>query len=167
MVPQEVAVPEQSVLQSSLRDAHFYDAYSVSDPHADRSALQIWLETVSRTPAWVETAMTLRNAVVARLGLKHLGGLSDFSATKPAASYAVGDRVGIFTIRHLSDQEIVLGDDDKHLHVRLSLFKDAAQERVVVSTVVHIHNLLGHAYMFFVKPMHRIIAPSVLAKIKG
>ena len=71
-------------------------------------------------------------------------------------------RVGIFRIRHLSDTEVVMGQDDKHLDVQVSICKQPAAPgtapRVVLSTVVHIHNTLGHAYMAVITPIHRVIA---------
>ena len=74
----------------------------------------------------------------------------------------MGDRVGIFRIRHLSDTEVVMGQDDKHLDVQVSICKQPAAPgtapRVVLSTVVHIHNTLGHAYMAVITPIHRVIA---------
>jgi Protein of unknown function (DUF2867) len=158
-------VPEQSVLQSSLHSASFFDAYEVENPQAERSPLAIWLDTVQKTPRWVNQSMALRNAVVGRLGLKHAGDLSSFDFSKKAQDYRVGDRVGIFTVYEISENEVVMGEVDKHLDVRLSLFKSDQGARVVVSTVVHVKNWLGHLYMFFVKPMHRIIAPTVLSKI--
>jgi hypothetical protein len=83
---------------------------------------------------------------------------------RPLQDYRVGERVGIFTVLHISDDEVVMGDDDKHLDVQVSLLK-TADRKVVVSTIVHIHNALGRVYMFFVAPAHRIIAPVVLARI--
>jgi hypothetical protein len=165
MKPRLACVPEQSVLQPSLHDASFFDAYEVENPQVERSALAIWLDTVQKTPRWVNQSMALRNAVVARLGLKHAGDLSSFDFSKKAQDYQVGDRVGIFTVYAISENEVIMGEVDKHLDVRLSLFKSEQGARVVVSTVVHVKNWLGHLYMFFVKPMHRIIAPTVLSKI--
>jgi hypothetical protein len=46
----------------------------------------------------------------------------------------------------------------------VSLLK-TADRKVIVSTVVHIHNALGRLYMLFVKPAHCVIAPAVLARI--
>ena len=129
--------------------------------------MAIWLDTVRQTPAWVERMMGLRNAVVSRLGLKNLGNLSSFSPLKAAEDYREGDRVGIFSILHISDNEIILGDSDKHLDVQLSLYKTAQDAKVVLSTVVHIHNRLGRIYMLFVTPVHRMIVPAVLAKISN
>ena len=159
------AVPAQCRLHADLVGADFADAYSIMNPDSDRSAIAIWLQTVRHTPAWVERAMDLRNAVVRRLGLKDLGRLAGFDKEKPADAYRVGDRLGIFTVHHVSSDEIVLGDADKHLDVQLSLMKLDGGARVVLTTVVHVHNLLGHVYMAFVKPMHRQIAPAVLSRI--
>ena len=112
----------------------------------------------------VDGAMKLRNRVVERLGLKNLGELSAIDVNKPERDYRVGERLGIFTIEHISPNELILGDKDKHLNVRLSLLVQNAGQMLTISTVVHEHNWLGRVYMWFVAPMHRIIAPSVLKR---
>ena len=80
-----------------------------------------------------------------------------------------GDRVGIFTLVANTFDEVLLSDKDKHLDVTLSIHRavDANTGAVVVTvtTVVHVHNLLGRLYMLPVVPMHRIIAPSVLRAV--
>jgi hypothetical protein len=45
------------------------------------------------------------------------------------------------------------------------VLKQDGGRKVTTSTVVHIHNMLGHVYMFFVAPAHRIIAPTVLSRL--
>jgi Protein of unknown function (DUF2867) len=160
----EVKVPLQSLLQQRLHNADFYDAYQIKNPQPARHALQIWLDALVKTPTWIDRAMQLRNFIVSKVGLRDAGKLSSAGEPKPLADYRVGDRVGIFTVNHISESEVVMGDDDKHLAVQVSLCK-LAGDQVVISTVVHIHNWMGHVYMFFVKPMHRIIAPAVLSKI--
>ena len=126
MKPRLACVPEQSVLQPSLHNASFFDAYEVENPQAERSALAIWLDTVQKTPRWVNQSMALRNAVVARLGLKHAGDLSSFDFSKRAQDYQVGDRVGIFTVYAISENEVIMGE----------IFKRAGWRRAsyVVST---------------------------------
>ncbi len=158
------AVPPESQLQAQLAGASFHDAYCVENPHPERSALALWMQTLGRTPRWVDAAMRTRNAIVKRMGLKDLGHLSQIDPNRPLQDYRLGERVGIFTVLYISDDEVVMGDDDKHLDVQVSLLK-TADHKAVVSTVVHIHNLLGRIYMFFVAPAHRIIAPSVLSRI--
>ena len=158
-------IPAESILATDAAKAHFSDAYEVENPQADCSAFAVWLATVKKTPRWVTQSRALRNTIVAHLGLKHSGDLSSFDFSKPAQDYKVGDHVGLFTVYEITENEVVMGETDKHLDVRISLFKSNHGGRVVVSTVVHIKNWLGHLYMFVVTPMHRIIVPTMLSKI--
>jgi len=158
----EIAVPAASRLHARLPGAHFHDAYRMALPD-DRPVLALFLDSVRRTPRWVNRLMALRNAVVAPLGLKNLGGLNEVDAVKPVAAYRPGDRVGIFTLLHVSDDEVILGDADRHLDVQVSLCR--LGEDVAVSTVVHVHRLLGHLYMLPVAPLHRRIVPAVMRRM--
>ena len=76
--------------------------------------------------------------------------------------------MGIFTLFENTPDEVLLGDRDKHLDVVVSVHctRPAGQPvRVTVTTVVHTKNRLGRLYMLPVKPMHKLIAPSVLRSI--
>jgi hypothetical protein len=163
-----IPVPSCSDIGKQLQGADFFDSYEMRIQHAGRSALEIYLGLIAKTPAWVTFLMATRNRVVLLLGLKNLGQLGDVAKTKNASAYRVGDRVGIFSLLSATDDEVILGDSDKHLDVKVSICKlgKGTQESVAVSTVVHIHNLLGRVYMFFVKPMHKLIAPAVLARAR-
>lgn len=160
----KVNIPSQSLLSSTLSSAYFYDAYQTLNPKPNRSSLQIWLDVVTQPMPWIEAAMAIRNKTVSLFGLKQ-GDVAGLNNTKPANEYKVGDRVGIFQIYNLSDNEVVMGEDDKHLDVRLSLFKSADGKFATISTVVHVKNFLGRVYMLFVTPPHRIIAKYMAAKI--
>lgn len=159
-----IDVPPSSRISLELKGAHFFDAYEMPLAHNGQSALDIYLKVVARTPSWVNFLMATRNRIVAFLGLKNLGHLGGVNPAKKPCDYRVGDRVGIFTLRSISDDEIILGDSDKHLDVKVSICKLAGQDRqsVAVTTVVHIHNLLGRIYMLFVAPVHRLIVPATL-----
>ena len=160
------AVPNSSALQPRLRDAYFHDGYrmTVDDPHCP--ALGLFLRAASRTPRWVERLMGLRNRIVALVGLKNLGGLRGVDPEKPLANYRPGQRVGIFTLISVSDDEVLLGDQDQHLDVVVSVLRlpldSQGQREVAFSTVVHVHGWLGRLYMLPVVPMHRRIVPAVL-----
>ena len=162
----KIDIPQQSLIYPTIHDADFADAYTITldQVNPDASALSFWLSNIRKTPAWVDGAMKLRNRVVERVGLKNLGELSAIDVNKPERDYRVGERLGIFTIEHISPNELILGDKDKHLNVRLSLLVQNAGQMLTISTVVHEHNWLGRVYMWFVAPMHRIIAPSVLKR---
>lgn len=85
--------------------------------------------------------------------------------SKPTSAYRVGDRVGIFCLLYLTENAIILGDSDKHLDVKVFVYKTSQGKHpaVAVSNVAHIPNTLGRVHMFFVAPMHKIIAPAMLA----
>lgn len=158
-------LPAGSVIEARLPGAQFADCYETADTAPGHSALQSWLDVVARTPGWTRTLMALRNRLVRLVGLKGLGQLND-GTRRDASGYRVGDRVGIFEIRHLSDREVVMGQDDKHLDVQVSLHKrmQGGQAVLALGTVVHIHNPLGHAYMAVVAPFHRRIVRAMLAR---
>jgi len=159
-------VPVSSDIAKQLQGADFFDCYEMPFEHAGRSALEIYLGMVRGTPAWVDFLMATRNRVVSLLGIKNLGHLGELQKTKEASEYRVGDRVGIFSLLSLSDNEIILGDSDKHLDVKVSIcmFSRGGEDTLATTTVVHIHNLLGHAYMLLVVPFHKRIVPAVLAR---
>lgn len=162
-------VPGASAITKRLAGASYYDCYAIGVPNDGRSALGYFLTAISNTPAWVNSLMTLRNKTVRLFGLKDLGGMGNFDSKKPDTDYLPGDRVGIFTLISNTPGEVLLGDSDKHLDVVLSIYKSTAAGvgdcSIVVTTVVHTHNLLGKLYMLPVTPLHKIIAPAVLTRV--
>jgi len=165
---QESEVPKGSVISEKLSDSHFFDSYSFYTNQPSRNALQIWLDHASSTPAWINFLMTCRNKIVSKIGLKNLGHLGGFDTEKSMHEYRVGDRVGIFTLLFMSDNEIILGDSDKHLDVHVSIYKKGNESNLIsISTVVHVHNFLGRLYMLFVKPMHKLIVPSSIIRAES
>jgi hypothetical protein len=160
--------PKDSAIEAHVRGADFWDAYGLKLAPYDQSALALLLQGLSATPKWVETLMAMRNAVVRRLGLKALGALSAVPTERPVDQYAIGERVGPFTLLSHTMDEVVVHDDDKHLRVILSLHRTrdprGLSDDLVLTTAVHVHNLWGHLYMLPVKPLHQVIAPAVLAR---
>lgn len=167
MIIRVVEIPSISGLHKSLRTAYFADCYTIELSLDSRTPLELYLRMVSRTPRWIDFLMSLRNKIVALLGLKDVGQLSGISRTKAVTDYRIGDQAGIFKLIESNDREVVLGETDKHLDVRISLLKQEQPGRAIVSvsTVVHVHNLLGRIYMFFVTPAHRIIAPASISQL--
>ncbi|MCW3480968.1 DUF2867 domain-containing protein [Neisseriaceae bacterium JH1-16] len=165
----ETCAPANSLIARQLPGAYFHDAWSVEAADPSLSALGQFRKALSHTPAWVNSCMALRNRVVSLLGLKDLGALDNLDSSKSDADYRPGDRVGIFTLIDNRFGEVLLGDQDKHLNVTLSVHRTpespSGKVIVTVTTVVHVNNLLGRAYMLPVKPMHRLIAPAVLKAI--
>jgi Protein of unknown function (DUF2867) len=162
-----VDIPASSILSRDLASAYFYDCYQTPFVWDNQSALALYLSVVQRTPAWVNALMKIRNLVVSLCGLKNLGLLSNIDPNKAAEDYVVGDKVGIFTLQHMSTSEVVLCDADKHLRAQISICKTLIdnQPSVAVSTVVHVHNTLGKAYLLLVVPVHKFIVPAMLRQL--
>ena len=158
-------VPKSSHIARFLPLSYYSDAFTFVSRKKDRTALEIWLDQVDTIPQWVNYLMGLRNRLVSLFGLKNLGHIGDIEPTKAASEYKVGDMVGIFELSYLSDNEVILLDSDKHLDVKVSIFKDSADlGQITVSSVVHVHNMLGRLYMLFVAPIHRVIVPATIRR---
>jgi len=68
-----IDVPAESKLGALLSNAYFYDCYELVREFEAKSVLELYLDGLSRTPAWVNVLMSLRNRIVALFGLKDLG----------------------------------------------------------------------------------------------
>lgn len=159
--------PKNTRLQDTLASAYYWDSYSVKIKYDNQTALDIYLTIAKNTPLWVIQLMNLRNGIVSKLGLKNLGNINEFEHRASSESYKIGDTIGIFKLIANSRQEVVLEDSDKHLDVRISFLVEPDGEHAMVhaTTVVHVHNVFGKMYMFFVAPLHRIIVPSTLNRL--
>ncbi|RAP32202.1 DUF2867 domain-containing protein [Candidatus Marinamargulisbacteria bacterium SCGC AG-414-C22] len=121
------------------------------------------------TPAFVVFLLYVRDRVVSLFGLKT--NPQHYSKKKLLAAFKcdVGEALGLFKIHHVSDHEVVLGEDDKHLDFRVSLMltyhNDQNDADICITTTVHIHNLLGQLYFFPVKFFHRLIVPIMLKRM--
>jgi len=92
--------------------------------------------------------------------------MSNLNRKKPLEAYAIGDRIGIFTLVYLAQDEVIMGDNDKHLNVQVSIYRQHTPQGcdLTVTTVVHNHNWLGRLYMVFVAPAHKVIVRAMLRR---
>ena len=159
-----MTIPKHSKLYDYAQGSYFADSFSREIPYMDQTAFDVYLEIAKQTPRWVSFLMEMRNRIVSLLGLKHLGRLQDATFEADVNSIKEGERIGIFTLVSNEEHEIVLEDSDKHLDVRVSFLLDVKGDNVTVhaTTVVHVHNLFGKAYMLVVAPIHKVIVPSSL-----
>ncbi len=158
-------VPAASALRSMLAEADFHDAWEAPLRDPALSPTEIFLKAAGAAPAWVGLAMALRNRVVRLFGLKDVGSMRG-AGGRPAAAYRPGDRLGIFTIVSSNADELLLGIDDSHLDVRVSVSKPggARATSYVVATAVRVHNLLGRAYMVPVGRAHSFVVRAMMRR---
>jgi len=158
-------IPKDSQIALEKNGAYFFDAYTFKTKSPHLTSLDIWLSHMNTVPTWINVLMRTRNKIVSMFGLKDLGALGDIDANKATSDYQVGDIIGIFTLKYISDDEIILMDSDKHLNVSLSLHRaEKGNSQMTISTVVHVHNWLGKLYMLVVGPLHKIIVPASIKR---
>lgn len=154
-----VPVPEGGLAASTFPGVDYADAYAVGLPPGV-SARSFAQAVFASSPRWVTMLMALRNAVVRPLGL-----IATRSALEhAAAANGSGERIGIFPVLAVAEDEVLLGLDDRHLDFRISVrtLDDGGERLGVVTTLVRFHGVLGRAYFVPVRPAHRLIVPAML-----
>ena len=119
-------------------------------------------------PRWVEGLFALRNRIVSVFGFKTPAARGKNAAGR-GGKWEPGERAGIFEVFARSTNEIVLGDDDRHLDLRVSLLlerggRDGREKTLSVTTAVRLNDWLGRCYFCFIKPFHRMIVPAVVKR---
>ncbi|ATD62267.1 hypothetical protein CNX70_20560 [Janthinobacterium svalbardensis] len=155
-----VALPPGASIAPLYPGSNLADAYAVDLPTAQ--ARQMDMESLARQllgsqPGWAQSLMVLRDAIVARFGIR----------TAKQMEARPGKRIGIFRIFAVSDDEIILGEDDSHLDFRLAVLRNRDTGRhghVTVASVVHCHNWVGRAYILLIRPFHKLIVQRSLAR---
>ncbi len=158
-----VPLPADSSVADVYSPPNFADAYEIVLPPGASTDPECLARFIfSQHSPWAAALMRLRDALVAGFGLKTAHPLAEGATDRT-------QRVGMFKIYSIAPNEIVMGEDDKHLDFRLSLLCPAAspaqsERKVVLSTVVRCHNLLGRTYIRLIAPFHRIIVRSSLRR---
>ncbi len=140
----------------ALPDADWADCYELQVPKSDLTAIVAARAMLGRFPPWVRLLMSLRNSVTSLFGLKSTG--SNLEANKGT--------IGFFPIVSQSDDQVVLGFDDRHLNFRVVIgVRDDGQGRRLVDTTTLVRRkiLLGRIYIALITPFHRLIVSKMLA----
>jgi hypothetical protein len=140
-----------------LAGAQFADAFCIEVSDRDLDARRAAERMMARQPRWAEALLSLRNFLVAPLGLKTSGA----SADTPR------DMIGIFPVVSQAPDRLVAGFNDRHLDFRVVVDVTAPGDsrRVTATTVVKTHNRLGRIYLAVIMPFHRLIVPALLRQV--
>jgi hypothetical protein len=141
-------IPENSVIGSGFDKIDYCDTFRIvksTNDTAEEVASKIF-----NLPKWVNWLMSIRNSIVGIFGLSK--GLKN-----PQTSY--------FTVIEKNEDEIVMGENDKHLDFRVSVLVDRANSFIYVTTIVCYNNFWGRIYFLPVKPFHKLIVKSILKGI--
>jgi Protein of unknown function (DUF2867). len=141
-------IPAKSIIANGFGSIDYQDTYTIKQ-QTDKTAEKL-SEELLVIPGWVDMLMKLRNRIVGVFGLK-----TDRNTLESEA---------FFTIIENREDEIVIGEDDKHLNFRTSILKDESENTISLTTVVHYNNVWGKVYFFPVKPFHKIIMRVLLKR---
>ncbi len=152
------AVTPPSACLSFLPTADFADAFAIDVSDMALDAPEAAHRIFDEQPRWIMRLVFLRNALVKPFGLSP--GADPKARTERS--------IGIFPVVSSTAERIVLGFDDSHLNFRVVVDVQAtggAARRITLTTLVHRNNWLGRVYLAVIMPFHKVIAPTVLARL--
>lgn len=153
-----------SRLHAVCRPGDFLDCYSVEIGRDRVPVAEIAQRIFVGLPAWINALLAARDLGVAVFGLKTTMALPSDTTIRPRIE--VGDVINFFRVRSLAEDEIILGEDDRHLDFKIAVRRDGARgDRISLATWVHTHNRLGRAYLKLILPFHVLIVRSRLAAL--
>src|SRR5215472_4430750 len=147
-------LPPESRLRDSLPRMDYLDSFEVPWRTPEQDVVAIYVAALGHLPKAFKHLLVLRSHLVKPLGI---AGVSYKDLARPIdteRSYAVGDKIGRWTLFAKHPDELITGANDRHLDFRVSIFRDT-QPRIVLSTVVMTHNAFGRAYLATILPFHR------------
>ncbi|WP_284463678.1 DUF2867 domain-containing protein [Chryseobacterium sp.] len=164
----KIELPEKSVLSKEKENFDYIDSFEgkLTDTGRRIDITEVGKAFFTSGPKWGKKMFAFRNKVVSLFGLK-TG--TEAASVKASDDFTceIGERIGLFKIFGKTNNEIILGEDDKHLDFRVSLLfdKDKGQKDadfLTISTTVKYHNWLGILYFLPVRPFHQLIVPAML-----
>ena len=155
--------PRGSRIAGWYDGADLLDCYAAPLPPGHDGDIRAIARSILDRPSWwFRGLLAIRDGFARGTGLQTTGDIR--------RSVDAGARVAFFPIRAQSADEIILGEDDRHLDFRLPLLAERganAAGTVFVTTVVHCRNRLGHAYLTAITPFHHLVVRSSLGRAEA
>ncbi|SCB46083.1 DUF2867 domain-containing protein [Rhizobium multihospitium] len=142
----------------ALPDADWADCYELKIPNSDLTAIAAARTMLSRFPFWVRLLIRVRDLAMGLFGVR---ASSDHRADEL-------EKIGFFPVVSKSDNQVVVGFDDRHLDFRvvIDVRSDEQGCRLVdATTLVRRNILLGRIYLAIITPFHRLIVATTLANL--
>lgn len=167
-ITKQTFLPERSIMRNSFQKPDYIDTYFISIPVNQNYTIDyltgIFFTSIS---SWIKLLLAFRNSLVKLVGLKK-GEIIDLKEPEQLVFYNIGSNAVFFQVINRNEQEIVMGEDDKHLMFNTSLMVEKTSDekniQLFSSTLVIYHNAFGRFYFFFVKPFHKLIIKTLLKK---
>ena len=164
-------LPSKSTLNNQQK-YDYVDSFEteISDPNNKITSSDVGKAFFSSAPKWVENLMNLRNKIAIIFGLKTDPKAGNKKQQLDNFKCEKGEQLGLFKVLDKTETEVILGENDKHLDFRVSLFLENASvnpqnKKIIISTAVVFNNWFGELYFLPVRPFHRLIVPKMLKGI--
>lgn len=162
---ERISLPTGSLAQTAFPRIDYVDTYRVQlPPNAPRN-IDLLFQTVFSLPpnSFIGRLMALRNRLVRLIGLKTV---EPSNTPLPQRPLQAGDQTRFLKVVECSENELLLGEDDRHLDLRVSVRREENEKAtwLIVTTVVQFNNWLGRLYFLPVRPIHQRLVPWMLKK---
>tara|TARA_B100000674_G_C37619221_1_gene813493 strand:- start:164 stop:754 length:591 start_codon:yes stop_codon:yes gene_type:complete len=168
----KTSLPNNSVLNTSQKNYDFSDSFEsvFKDSQNTINITEIGKAFFTSGPKWVDNLFSLRNKIVSVFGLKTPGKVTNRAKQLELFKCNPGEQLGLFKVFSKNENEVILGEDDKHLNFRISIFVNQSKEEtkkkhLIISTTVEYNNWFGKLYFLPVRPFHKLIVPTMLKGI--
>ena len=149
--------PESTQIYSDMDRVDYFDSYMIVK-NTPGSVSEI-TQKLLKSPGWVNALGKLRDILVKPFGLKTENDIKTEQAGNHEFDFA--------PVIYRSNEEIVMGMNDKHLYFRLSVLRIAknGSSQVFLTTVVRFNNLGGRIYFAFIRLFHGLIVRTMLRRL--
>ena len=172
MIIKQNKIPEYSIMKNDENSFHYIDSFQSENLiiRTDNDVISIGRLFLTSGPKWADSLMLIRDKVVGVFGLKTSEQLTAEARNPDNFKFQVGEQLDIFKVYAKTENELVLGDDDKHLSFRVSLLldcknNDIGKKKIMITTMVEYKNIFGRIYFLPVKPIHQFIVKGTLKKM--
>ena len=158
-----VTPPTESAVADWYAGANLVDSFAATLPPArDRTIDQLATEMLGRPVAWFRLLLAIRDAIMGPFGVKT-------SSQIRLQRVAGAEFIAFFPILSRSQNEVVVGVDDRHLDFRASVLlcrgKPGEADLLIATTAVHCRNWTGRAYLAVIRPFHVLVVRSNLKRV--
>lgn len=157
----KTSLPKLSQLNTT--DFDYSDSYQANLMKSEFNINEAGKAFFTSAPKWTATLFELRNRIVKVFGLKTSETPANHQELLDNFNCEPGERLGLFEVFYKDENEVILGEDDKHLDFRISFLKN--QSTLTLSTTVIFKNSFGKIYFALIKPFHNTISKRMLKGI--
>lgn len=164
MAVEKTTLASGSQLHTFFDDGDFLDCYSVRIGRTNIPISDVAQRIFIGLPRWINAFLAVRDFGVMPFGLKTTAKLP--TNLNFRTSIDVGDHINFLCVRSIGTNEIILGEDDKHLDFKISVYRDnETSDQISLATWVRAHNRFGKIYLGAIAPFHVRIVNSRLKEL--